>query len=120
MIRVVKIGDKEVQMEAMGSCDRAFWNIFHEDPIKLQAGKNPEVSDLIDFVMKLGFIMAKFAELKSSKAMRQLNEDDYLDWLDQFERADYLEALGDIRLVYEGQKTTSVDSKKKEDQPSDS
>ncbi|MBR6353564.1 MAG: hypothetical protein IKI21_12800 [Oscillospiraceae bacterium] len=107
-------------MEAMGSCDRAFWNVFHEDPIKLQAGRDPEVSELIDFVMKLGFIMAKFAELRSSKAMRQLNEDDYLDWLDQFERADYLEALGAIREVYEGQKTTSVDAKKKDAEPSDS
>ena len=107
-------------MEAMGSCDRAFWNVFHEDPIKLQAGRDPEVSELIDFVMKLGFIMAKFAELRSSKAMRQLNEDDYLDWLDQFERADYLEALGAIREVYEGQKTTSVDAKKKDAEPNDS
>ena len=107
-------------MEAMGSCDRAFWNVFHEDPIKLQAGGDPEVSELIDFVMKLGFIMAKFAELRSSKAMRQLNEDDYLDWLDQFERSDYLEALGAIREVYEGQKTTSVDAKKKDAEPSDS
>lgn len=107
-------------MEAMGSCDRAFWNVFHEDPIKLQAGRDPEVSELIDFVMKLGFIMAKFAELRSSKAMRQLNEDDYLDWLDQFERADYLETLGAIREVYEGQKTISVDAKKKDAEPNDS
>ena len=107
-------------MEAMGSCDRAFWNVFHEDPIKLQAGRDPELNEWIDFVMKLGFIMAKFAELRSSKAMRQLNEDDYLDWLDQFERSDYLEALGAIREVYEGQKTTSVDAKKKDAEPSDS
>lgn len=105
-------------MEAMGSCDRAFWNVFHEDPIKLQADKDPDASELIDLVMKLGFIMAKFAELRSSKAMRQLNEDDYLDWLDQFERADYLDALGDIREVYEGQQVSSVDAKKKDDEPS--
>ena len=41
------------------------------------------------------------------------------DWLDQFERADYLEALGDIRLTYEGQMVSAVDAKKNNEEPTD-
>ena len=69
--------------------------------------------------MRMGFVMAKFAELKDRKEMNKLNEDAFLDWLDQFERTYYLNALVDVRLTYEGQSVTHSDSKKKESEPLD-
>ena len=48
--------------------------------------------------------------------MEELNEDDYLDWLDQFDRADYQEALADVADVYNGQKQEKSTPKKEEDQ----
>lgn len=119
MIRNVKIGDREVPMLAMASVDIYYRNIFHEDPIKLQSKGDADEGDIINFVMRMGFVMAKFAELRDRKKMNALNEDSFLDWMDGFERTDYLSALVDIRLVYEGQATTLSDAKKKDDEPSE-
>ena len=119
MYNVVKIGDKDVPMLAMASVDIYYRNIFHEDPIKLQT-KDPDEGDLINFVLKMAFVMAKFAELKDRKEMNKLNEDSFLDWLDGFERADLLNALVDARLTYEGQSITVADAKKKEEKQTDS
>lgn len=112
MYNKIVIGKKEVPMLSMASVDLYYRQIFHEDAIKLQSGKNFDEGDLINFVMRMGFVMAKFAELKDRKEMAKLNEDAFLDWLDQFERTDYLEALADIRATYEGQSLTESDAKK--------
>ena len=66
--------------------------------------------------MGMGFIMAKFAELRSRKEMLKLNEDAYLEWLDQFTRAEYLDALTDIMSVYNGSRVETSAPKKEEDQ----
>lgn len=115
MFNNVKIGERMVPMMAMASCDVYYRNIFHEDAIKLQTKKDLDEGDLVNFIMKMGFVMAKFAEVKDRKEMNKLNEDSYLDWLDQFDRAEYLSALGDVRLTYEGQAVTVSDSKKKDE-----
>lgn len=112
MYNEVKIGSKSVPMLAMASIDVYYRQIFHEDAIKLQSGKNFDEGDLINFVMRMGFVMAKFAETKDRKAMSKLNEDAFLDWLDGFERDEYLAALADIRATYEGQSLTEADAKK--------
>lgn len=118
MYKVIKIGEKDVPMLCMASIDTSYWHIFHEDPIKLQSNGEADEGDIINFVMKMGFVMAKFAELKVGKKLRALTEENYLDWLDQFERTDYLNALVDIRLTYEGQSVNTADAKKKENEPS--
>lgn len=118
MYNEIKIGEKVVPMLSMASTDLYYRNIFHEDAIKLQTSSQDE-GDIINFVMRMGFVMAKFAELKDRKEMNKLNEDAFLDWLDQFERTDYLNALVDIRLTYEGQSVTHSDTKKKESEPLD-
>ena len=115
MYNIVKIGEKDVPMLSMASVDIYYRNIFHEDAIKLQT-KEQDEGDLINFVMKMGFVMAKFAELKDRKEMNKLNEDFYLDWLDTFERSDYLNALPDVRKTYEGQSLTDAETKKNTDE----
>lgn len=112
MYQVVKIGDKEVPMLSMASVDVYYRQVFKKDAIKLQSSKDFDEGDLINFVMEMGFIMAKFAELKDRKKMSALNEDAYLDWLDGFDRSEYLASLADIRMTYEGQQVTSSDAKK--------
>ena len=118
MYNVVKIGEKDVPMLCMASCDVYYRQIFHEDCIKLQSKSDFDEGDLINFVQRMGFVMAKFAELKDRKEMLKLTEDSFLDWLDQFERSDYLAALGDVRMTYEGQSLTEADAKKKDEAPS--
>lgn len=117
MYNVVKIGEKDVPMLCMASCDVYYRQIFHEDCIKLQSKSDFDEGDLINFVQRMGFVMAKFAELKDRKEMLKLTEDSYLDWLDQFDRVDYLNALADIRMTYEGQQLPVADTKKNTAQP---
>ena len=117
MYNVVKIGGREVPMQCMASTDVYYRNIFHEDPIKLMTRPDLDGSVKYDFMMKMGFIMAKFAELHNSADMNRLTEDDYLDWLSQFEREDYQDALGDISDTYGGQTIGEAEAKKKEDAP---
>ena len=119
MYNIVKIGEKSVPMLSMASCDIYYRNIFHEDAVKLQSSSTFDEGDLISFLSKMGFVMAKFAELKDRKEMLKLNEDAFIDWLDGFDRADFYNALVDIRLTYEGQSITESDAKKKDEEPID-
>lgn len=118
MYNIVKIGEKSVPMMAVASTDVYYRGIFHDDPIARQA-KGMDEGEAINLFMQMGFVMAKYAELKDRKAMMQLNEDSYLEWLDEFDRAEYLEALADIRATYEGQSVTSSDAKKKDEEQSE-
>lgn len=112
MFNIVHIGNNDIPMLSMASVDVYYRNIFHEDPIKLQTADDIETGAMIEFVMRMGFVMAKFAELKERKEMFKLNEDSYVEWLDGFERNDYLSALEDIQHTYEGQSLTGSQAKK--------
>ena len=101
MYNVVKIGQKDVPMLSMASVDRYYWNIFHRDPLKIQV-KAEDEADSVNFVIEMAFVMAKFAEV-GAKGMRELNEDSFLEWLEQFERVDLINALPDAQMTYEGQ-----------------
>lgn len=113
MYQIVKIGGRDVPMLAMASVDVYYKRIFNDDPIKAQM-KGDEST--IEFALRMGFVMAKFAETRDRKEMLKLNEDSFLEWLDGFYRADLMEALGDIIAVYEGQKATSSAEKKRADE----
>ena len=115
MLRTIQIGEQQIPMLAMASVDYYFQQIFHEDPLKIQTSKSLDEADMINFLFRMGFVMAKFAELRSRKAMVQLNQDAYLDWLDQFDRGEYMDALEAVRDVYDGQKQPSSTAKKNND-----
>lgn len=115
MFNTVKIGDKDVPMLAMASVDVYYKHCFGSDPLAVQAQDNPQISDVIALFQRLGFIMAKFAETKSRKEMLKLNEESFIDWIEQFDRTDLMEALPDIRAVYDGEKTPSAEEKKQAD-----
>lgn len=116
MYKEVKIGDKTVPMMSMASVDLYYRNTFGEDPIKLQTKDEHDGGDMINFVVRMGFIMAEFARLKQRKEMLKLNEDNFYDWMDQFPREDLydMDKLVEIQDVYEGNKAEKSESKKKE------
>lgn len=116
MFSVVKIGEKEVPMLSVGAVDVFYRQIFHEDPIKLQARDDLDAADYIELYQRMGFVMAKFAETKSKQAMLELDEEKFLDWLMDFDRKDLMDVIPVIRAVYEGQNVMTVDEKKKEEE----
>ena len=119
MYNIVHIGNKEVPMLSMASVDYYYKNIFHEDPIKLQVSDGKDIGNMLVFVQKMGFVMAKFAECTDRKNMMKLNEENFLEWADGFERNELIEALPDIQSTYEGQSLTGSTAKKNSDQPNE-
>lgn len=115
MYNVVKIGDKDVPMMSMASVDIFYHNIFHSDPLKEQV-EAADGADSVGFLMRMGFVMAKYAECKDRKEMKKLNEDSYVEWLDQFDRPALYDAVADIQKTYEGQSTTDAEAKKNKDE----
>ena len=115
----VAIGDKNVEMLSNGAIDIVYRQIFHEDAIKTQYEmEDDDVPSMLNMMMRMGFIMAKAAEIPVRDQM-QLTEADFVEWLAQFDRSDYVNALPDIRTIYEGQKVPTAESKKNQDQPTD-
>lgn len=117
MYNVVKIGGKDVPMLSMASVDIFYRNIFGKDPLKEQV-EIEDGADSVEFIMRMGFVMAKYAEVKDRKEMQKVNEDAFLEWLDQFDRAELYNALPDVQRTYEGQSLTDADAKKNSDQQS--
>ena len=114
MYKLVKIGDKEVPMMAMASSDVYYKRVFGEDPLKIVTAQ--ETGDSTSLLFQMGFILAKQAELRDRKKMMALTLNDYVDWLDQFEYSDYIESLSDVAVVYYGNKATTSQEKKENDQ----
>lgn len=112
MFNIVKIGDHDVPMLAMASVDIYYKHCFGSDPLAVQTQENPPTSEVIELFQRMGFIMAKFAETKSRKEMLKLNEESFIDWIEQFDRTEMIEALPDIRAVYDGEKVTTSQEKK--------
>lgn len=117
MYNIIKIGAVDVPMLSMASVDVYYKNIFHEDPLKVQTeATGPD--EAIAFYYRMGFVMAKFAELKDRKEMAKLNEDSYIEWLDRFDRLELMSALEGIQATYDGQSVTYADAKKNTEEPS--
>lgn len=119
MFNIVKIGDRDVPMLSMASVDVYYRNVFHEDPMRIQTEENTDAGIMIGFIQRMGFIMAKYAELKDRKEMLRLNEDAFYEWMDGMERNDLINALPDIQATYEGQAITSATAKKNNEDSTD-
>ena len=117
MYKEVRIGDKTIPMLSMASVDLYYKNTFGVDPVKLQTS-DPDSGDMINFIVRMGFIMAEFAKRKSRKEMLKLNEEAFYDWMDEFPREELydMEKLMEIQGVYEGNLVSTSESKKEEDQ----
>lgn len=115
MYQVVKIGDKDVPMLSMASVNVYYRRVFGADPLLMQDGtKELTPGENINLYLGMGFIMAKMAEMKGRENMLKLNEDNYIEWLDQFDNAELINAVLDIAAVYNGQ-NVSMSQKKTED-----
>ena len=119
MFNKITVGDREIPMKSVASVDLYYRQIFHEDPTKLQYSPDFDEAALINFCQRVGFVMAMAAQ-KSREEMSQLNEDAFFEWMDEFDRAELMSALPDIRRTYEGQTVTTSEAKKNIDQPSES
>lgn len=112
MYSVIKIGDKDVPLLAMASASVYYKRVFGRDAIVAQSDAKTD-GETISFYGEMGYIMAAMAEAQGDRAkLNAMSFDKYVEWLDQFESADYNMAILEIAKVYEGQNKTTSESKK--------
>lgn len=117
MFREIKVGELVVPMLANAATPLRYKHMFSKDIIKEFQGASDDSSKVTDSIPELAFIMAKAAEAKNGKTdMNLLNDQMYMDWLEQFEPLDLLNAAEDITDLYMGNGKTESEPKKKEEE----
>lgn len=108
MFRVIKIGEKEVEMVATAATTYRYKQIFRRDYYRELNAEDRDQYDNVDIYTRMGFVMAKQAEKAD---MSKLNEEDFFEWLEQFDPVDLPFAINDIALLVSGSKEGTVDPK---------
>ena len=114
MYKKMKVGAEELTFCACASVNVCYFNVFHEDFIKMISSDEGLASSCM---MKMAFIMAEFGRLNDRKAVNRLTEDNYCDWLDQFTTGELVAALPEIQTFYMASTGTTVSSKKNKEEP---
>ncbi len=112
MYREIEIGDHTIPMSANGATPIRYRRVFGKDIIGefQKVDENNNYSIAIDSISELAFIMAKSGEKAD---MDKLNEEAYIDWLEQFEPFDITNSADEIVDLYMGNTKTSSEVKKK-------
>ena len=85
MYKEIKIGNITVPLLANGATPLRYKLIFGKDLMSEFQGASENAARAMDSLPELTFIMAKAAEAKDGKAdMNLLNQQMYLEWLEQF------------------------------------
>lgn len=76
----------------------------------------------IDFISELAFVMAMQADALSDKTIKleKLNYEKYMDWLEQYDGMAFENAAEDILNVYIGNMSNNSESKKNNEEQSES
>ncbi len=116
MYKKMKVGAEELTFCACASVNVCYFNVFHEDFIKMISTDEGLAASCM---MKMAFIMAEFGRLNDRKKVNRLTEDNYCDWLDQFTTGELTNALPAIQAFYMDSNGQSVDSKKNKEEPNE-
>lgn len=114
MYKKMKVGAEELTFCACASVNVCYFNVFHEDFIKMISSDEGIAATCM---MKMAFIMAEFGRLNARKAVNRLTEDNYCDWLDQFTTGELVAALPEIQSFYMASTGTTVGGKKNKEEP---
>jgi hypothetical protein len=114
MYREIKIGEKSIPMLANGATPIRYRMVFGKDIMNEFKRVNEDMGSATDSLAELAFIMSKAAEAQSEhKTMAVLNQESFIDWLEQFEPLDLVLASEDIVNLYLGNEQTLSEVKKK-------
>ncbi len=92
----IKIGSKTVGMLSNAASLYVYKNIFREDFLKKLQEEKPDE----DLFQKMGFVMAKMAEVEKPSELMKMNIDSFYDWLADFDPLDVVLATEDISKLY--------------------
>ena len=109
MYRVIKIGEKEVEMVANAATVYRYKQIFHEDYFKRINSKDNDGYGNLEIFGRMGFVMAMQAQ---EKDLAKLNEESFFAWLEQFNPMDVNLAVDAIAKLLNGSSEGTSSPKK--------
>ena len=110
MYREITVGTQSIPMKANAATPIRYRNVFKQDVLNELQTVGDNYSIAIDTISRLAFIMAKAAD---GSDMNKLNDDMYVEWLEQFETFDITNAAEEIVGLYVGNAETLSEVKKK-------
>lgn len=114
MYREIKVGEMSIPMLANGATPIRYRMVFGKDLMSEFNQIQEDTGKASTSLSELAFIMAKAAEaFNEKKAMTTLNQESYVEWLEQFEPLDLVLAAEDIVNLYMGNGETLSEAKKK-------
>ena len=116
MYKKITVGSKELMFCSCASVNVCYQNVFHEDYIALVSTNEGMATSAM---LKMSFIMQKFADLNDRKLVNRLMMDDYCDWLDQFTTGELVAALPEIQMMYMESNGQMVGAKKNSGEPTE-
>ena len=118
MYKEVKVGNTTVPMLANGATPIRYRMVFGKDIISEFQLADEDGGRVSTIITELAFIMAKAAEAQNGQiSMATLNQETFVDWLEQFEPMDLAMASEEIVEVYMGNQITHSEVKKKVKEP---
>lgn len=114
MYKKVKIGDKTVPMLANGATPIRYRMVFEKDILSEFQEAQEDNGKISSSLSELAFIMAKAAEAHDEKKpLANLNQEAFVEWLEQFEPLDLTMAAEELIEVYTGNEKALSEVKKK-------
>lgn len=107
-------GPKDIPMLANGTTSMRHRQVFHEDLMTIlnKLLNNPTDDSIVDSDLssRMAYIMASAAD--PEKDMNTLSQDDYMEWLEQFEAYAFAVAASDIGAIYWANQSATSKGKK--------
>lgn len=97
MKKTIMIDGKEMEFAANAATPFRFRQIFKKDLFSILGNEQKAQEEGIDTVAELAFVMNKQAEKAD---MAQLNEESFIEWLEQFGSMAFMETAEEILNVY--------------------
>ena len=107
MFREIQVGEKTVPMLSNAATPIYYRQVFSKDLLVFLQSMNSKgiVEGFSETVAQLAFVMAAQAD---KKKINELNFDNFIEWLSEYEALDFEQASGDILGLYtSGGKTMS-------------
>ena len=111
MYREIKVGEMSIPMKATAATALRYRHVFGQDLMTEFQNVEQDTGLGMSALQQLAFIMACSAD--PEKDMSKLNEELYMDWLDNFEPLDFADAAEDIVNLYVGNTKSLSEVKKK-------
>ena len=114
MFKNIEVGGITVPMLANGATPIRYRHVFHKDIITEFQQAQEDYSKVVNSMPELAFIMAMQAKAQNGEVdLNLMNENTYLEWVEQFGAMDLPMASEQIINLYLGNNATSSEPKKK-------